>query len=238
MKKKTSDQKTVVLIDDHPIYRSGLKSVVESNGAFKVLGEADNARKGLAIVKKKEPDIAIVDLSLPDRNGIILTQDILALTCKTRVMVVSAHSKINYVIKSIQAGALGYIIKESGAEAIIKCLECVSQGKKYIDHSLSEKLCEWFVFMNEPVTEELTGADKYGELSKREQEIFRLIAEGFDLNEISDKLCVSYKTVTTHRTSIMRKLGLSTPKEIVQYATDVGIVDLDQLPDGHLHSKL
>lgn len=227
MGRKKAGLKTVVLIDDHPIYRSGLKSVVESGGIFAVVGEAENARRGLALVKKKKPDIAIVDISLPDRNGMKLTRDILALKGKTRVMIVSAHSKINYVIKSIQAGALGYIVKESGAEAIIKCLKCMVQGKKYIDHSLSEQLCEWLVFMNEPVTEELSGVDKYGDLSDREQEILRLIAEDNDLNEISKKLHVSYKTVATHRTNIMRKLGLSTPKDIVKYAAEVGVVDSD-----------
>lgn len=222
-----SGKRNVVLIDDHPIYRSGLKTVVESNGKYRVVGESATAESGMRAVMDIKPDIAIVDLTLPDMDGLVLTRDIAATNIKTHVMIVSAHSKINYVIKAIQAGALGYVIKESGAEAILKCLDYVSKGKKFIDHSLSESLCEWFIFMDSPADEALSASDRYGDLSKREQEVLRFIAEGYSMHEIGNRLNVSYKTVTSHKANIMRKLNLNSTRDIIRYAGDVGLVDLD-----------
>lgn len=223
-------KKTVLLIDDHPVLRTGLRSTIEDDGSYEVVGEAGTASQGFIMAQNLRPDVAIVDLSLPDKNGVELTKDIIRSVKNTNIMIVSVHSKIDYVIKSVKAGAIGYVIKESASECIIQCLKRVSQGKQFIDHSLSEQLCEFMTSIDIPVND--TDTDNYGTLTVREQEVLRLVAEGHQPKTIAEKLCISQKTVGTHRNNIMKKIGVNTTADIIKYAANLGIIDLDQWREG------
>ncbi len=136
-------------------------------------------------------------------------------------MIVSAHSKFIWVKEAIEAGAKGYVVKESGGSGIIKCLEAVARGDRFFDKSLSDKLYTYFDHGLENKREE----ENYGKLTAREQEVFRYIAEGITPKEIGDKLSISPKTVSSHRGNIMNKLGLSGTRDMVLYAAKLGIID-------------
>lgn len=223
-------KKTVLLVDDHPVLRAGLKTTIENEGSFEVVGEAGTASKGLMLAQKLCPDLAIVDLSLPDKNGIELTKNIISSVKNINIMMLSVHSQIDYVINSVKAGVKGYVIKESASECIIKCLEHISQGKQFIDHSLSDQLCELMNNTETPVND--TETNSYGTLTAREQEVLRLFAEGHQPKVIAEKLSISMKTVATHKNNIMKKIGLSSVADMMKYAANIGIIDFDQWKEG------
>ena len=123
-----AQKKTILIIDDHPLFREGLKTIIGRKAHFEVVGEAENAREGLKKAKKLKPDLAVVDISLPDKSGIQLTREIRSLLSHTRIMIVSMHSKIDYIAEAFQAGATGYVVKESASERLLQGLESVANG--------------------------------------------------------------------------------------------------------------
>lgn len=215
-------KKTVQIIDRHPLFRVGLKGVIESESEYRIVNESATARQGLNMADQLHPDVIILDLMLPDMDGIKLTTELSEISGSSNIMVVSIHSKINYVVKSIQAGARGYILKESGTDCLMDCLRRITTGKQFIDPSLSESLCELFMFINSPLVD-----NTQTQLTGREQEILHLVAENFTSKDIGKKLCISPKTVETHRYNLMKKLGLKNKVELIQYAINMGIVDMN-----------
>lgn len=221
------DKKTVQIIDRHPLFRAGLKGVIESENEYRIVNESANARQALNMADQLHPDVIILDLILPDMDGIKLTAELSEISGASQIMVVSIHSKINYVVKSIQAGAKGYILKESGTDCLMDCLRRISTGKQFIDPSLSESLCELFMFINSPLVD-----NTQTQLTGREQEILQLVAENYTSKDIGKKLCISSKTVETHRYNLMKKLGLKNKVELIQYAINMGIVDMEVWKQG------
>jgi len=219
------NKKTVLIVDDHPLFREGLKSLISRNTRFEVVGEAGNGREGLRMAKKLKPDLVIVDISLPDKSGIDLTHDIRSLLPETRVMIVSMHSKIDYITEAFQAGATGYVVKESATDRLVQGLEAVSKGEYFLDTSLSHKVVN--KLMEFPEKEAKITDARYETLTRREQQVMRLLAEGFSSKEIAEKLFISPKTVENHRTNIMSKLDLHSTMELVRYAVRLGLIDVD-----------
>ncbi len=215
----------VVLIDDHPIYRSGLAGVIEGDKVYEIIGEAGNAREGLRLAEKLRPDIAVVDLRLPDKSGIRLTQEIRDVPGNTRVMIISAHSGTEYVDDAFRAGATGYVIKESGADIVLQCLEFITAGKRFFDPLLSDKLYGRLTPGDAPVNREKDIADKYETLTPREQEVMRLLLRKLSLKEISYELRISYKTVSVHKSNLMKKLGLRNDMDLAEYTAETGLTD-------------
>lgn len=220
-----SPQKTVVIIDDHPLFREGLKSILQRSPAYKVIGEAGNAREGLQRVGELRPDVVTVDISLPDMNGIRLTEALAARSPKTRVLIVSMHCKIDHLAAAFQAGAKGYITKEAAAERLLEGLDTVCRGDYFVDSSVSRQVVKRLVEFPEREAKIMDAA--YRNLTRREQEILRLLAEGLTSREIAEQLAISPKTVENHRTNIMSKLGLHSTLELVRYAARLGLIDLD-----------
>jgi DNA-binding NarL/FixJ family response regulator len=220
-----SHKKTILIIDDHPLFREGLKAIIGRNQKFEVAGEAGNGREGLQMARKLKPDLALVDMSLPDQSGIQLTRELKNASPKTRIMIITMHSKVNYIVKAFQAGATGYVVKESTSERLLQGMDTVLKGEYFMDSSVSHKVIE--KLMQFPEKEVKITDASYDTLTRREQEIMVLLAQGLSSKQIAEKLFISPKTVENHRSNILRKLNLHSTLELVRYAARLGIIDVD-----------
>ena len=228
-RKNVTEQKSIIIIDDHPLFREGLKTIVGRDARFKVVGEAGSGHEGLKMAKRLKPDLVVVDISLPDQSGIQLTRDLRELLSETKILIVSMHSKIDYIAEAFQAGATGYVVKESASERLLQGLKSVAKGDYYLDSSVSHAVVE--NLMKSPLkAAKITDAD-YATLTPREQEVMRLLAEGLSSKAAAEKLFISPKTVENHRANIMNKLGLHSTIELVRYAAKLGLIDVDLWKD-------
>jgi DNA-binding NarL/FixJ family response regulator len=222
-------KKTILIVDDHTLFREGLRAIIERGPGYEIIGEAGNSRECLQMVEKYKPDLVLLDISLPDRSGIELTRDIAKLSIKTRIMIVSMHSKTDYIVRAFQAGATGYVIKESAAAKLLQGIGSVLKGDYFMDAAVSQKVVEKLAEIKEKKVK-VTNTT-YDALTPREQEVMILVAEGLSTNQISERLYISPKTVENHRSRIMQKLDLHNTIELVRYATKLGLIDIDLWKD-------
>jgi DNA-binding NarL/FixJ family response regulator len=215
-------KKKIVLVDDHDTFRASLRRLIGKSTDFEIVGEAADARQGEAIVRKTRPNLAIVDLSLPDKSGIQLTRLLKTVAPEIGIVIVSMHSKIDYILNALRAGALGYLVKESVSRCLPAALEAALRGEYYLDAALSREIAPRLLEAAE-VTD--ISDETYGSLTAREQEIFRLLAQGNPAGDIADKLCISAKTVTNHRANILSKLNLHSTPDLVRYAAKLGLLE-------------
>ena len=220
-----ANQKTTLIVDDHPLFREGVKTLVEHTPHFKVVGEAGNGEEALALAKALKPDLVLMDLSLPDQSGIEVTRQIRTFLPDTRVVIVSMHSKVDLVTKAFQAGATGYVVKESATEKLVECMKAISNGEYFLDTSLSQKVVSNLVKSSARAS---NLDSRYQSLTRREQEVLRLVVEGLSAKEIGERLFISPKTVENHRTNIMNKLDIHSTMQLVRYAAKLGLIDVDQ----------
>ena len=218
--------KKIIVVDDHPLFREGLKTILGHSSGFEVIAEAGTAQDGLQYVKELKPDLVIVDISLPDRSGIQLIRDIREVFSDVIVVVVSMHSRVDYMAEAFQAGAAGYVTKESASEKLLQGLESVSNGHYFLDSAVPhEKLVK---LLKTPISQTGVLDDRYSRLTQREQEIMRMLVEGLSNKAIADGLCISRKTVENHRAHIFSKLDVHNTVELVRYAAKLGLIDLDR----------
>ncbi len=213
----------ILIIDDHPLLREGLKSIIQQDDDFIIVGEAGDGKTGLELVQKLAPDVVILDLSLPDMHGLDVAKEI---KDDKKIIIVSMHSKIEYIIEAFQAGATGYMVKESARENLITALRAVARGEYFLDTTVTHVVVQKLMGM--PAGGMSIEDPVYSTLTPREQEILRYFAEGFKSRQIAQKLYISPKTVDNHRSNIMHKLDLGSTVELVRYAAKIGLVDIDK----------
>jgi DNA-binding NarL/FixJ family response regulator len=218
-------KKKLLIVDDHPMFREGLKSIIAKNPELEVVGETGEGKAALEMAKSLRPDLVVLDISLPDGSGIDLSRELKGILPETQILIVSMHTKIDYITSAFQAGAKGYAVKDAPSEKILQALDLVSRGEYFLDSSIAPQVVE-------RLAEGSGGSGKiadaaYASLTSREQEILRLIAEGQAIKKIAHRLCISTKTVENHRANIMTKLDLHSTMELVRYAARLGLIDLD-----------
>lgn len=220
-----STPRRILIVDDHPLYRDGLRARLCSRPEFTVVGEAASCAEGLRMARELAPDLAVIDISLPDGSGIELTREMRASRPEMSVLIVSMHAKLDFIAAAFQAGASGYMSKESGGEGILQAIGTVLNGGQYLDGSLSPTVLRRLSDISGRKAKTMDAS--YGSLSQREQQVMRLLAEGLTPEEIAAKLFVSRKTVLNHRYAIMTKLGIKSPMAFVRHAARLGLIDMD-----------
>lgn len=221
-----ANEKTTLIVDDHPLFREGVKTLLENTPHFTVVGEAGNGKEAMAKAKALKPDLVLLDLSLPDQSGVEVARQIRTFLPDTRIIIVSMHAKVELITKAFQAGATGYVIKESATEKLVEALEAVSKDEYFLDSSLSQKVVSKLVESSARASKSVDA--RYESLTPREQEVLRLLVEGLSAKEIGERLFISPKTVENHRTNIMNKLDIHSTMELVRYAAKLGLIDVDQ----------
>jgi two-component system response regulator NreC len=210
----------IVIADDHTIIRSGLKLLLEQHPDFKVVAEANDGREAVQLVAQHRPDVAVLDIGMPQLNGIEATRQIGSEAPETQVVILSMHSDEGYVLRALKAGARAYILKNSAEADLIRAVRAVAEGKSFFSPVISKMLLEDYVRQ----VREKSVEDSYDLLTPREREILQLLAEGRTNKEVAATLGLSLHTVETHRGNILQKLNLHGVPELILYAVRKGII--------------
>jgi len=211
MVKKT----TIVLVDDHAVVRAGVRRLLEQEPLFEVIGEAESGEKAYQIFGELKPDVMVMDLSMPGMGGLEAIRRILMRYEKAKILVLSMHEDLSFANQALKLGAKGYLIKNALADDLVKSIETVSNGEVFLSTEIAKKMA----------MQSISGdKDPIHELSAREFEIFRLLAEGLDIDGIATTLNISSKTVSNYQTMIKQKLDINSPVELIRYAIKTGVI--------------
>jgi two-component system, NarL family, response regulator NreC len=210
----------ILLADDHTVIRSGLRLLLERQPDLQVVAEAENGRQAVELAERSQPDVAVLDIAMPILNGIEAARQIVARYPAVAVVILSMHSDESYVLRALQAGVKGYLLKDSAEADLIQAVRSVREGTPFFSPSVSRMLLEDYVSQ----LRQRGAVDSYELLTTREREVLHLIAEGRANKEISNLLNVSLSTVETHRTRILQKLNLHSAPELILYSIRKGLI--------------
>jgi two-component system response regulator NreC len=210
----------IVLADDHTVMRNGLRLLLERQPNLKVVGEAADGRQAVALSESANPDVVIMDIGMPNLNGIEAARQIVSHNPRTAIAILSMHSDESYVIRALKAGARAYLLKDSAEADLLAAVRALSEGKSFFSPAISRILVEDYMRQLERHGAE----DTYELLTNREREILQLLAEGRTNKEVAAMLNLSLYTVETHRTHILQKLNLHNVPELILYAVRKGII--------------
>jgi two-component system response regulator NreC len=214
---------TVLLVDDHPIVRQGLRNLLDSMPDFEVVGEAGDGLEALEMVEKTQPQVLVIDMVMPGLTGIEVTQRVKHHWPATKIIILSMQNNEAYVVSALKSGASGYILKDTGPEELVDAIRTVVQGERYLSKQLSERLIN--AYINKMDEAEV---DPYDTLTNREKEVLHLVAEGYTNHEIAERLVISPRTAELHRSNVLSKLSLKNQVDLVRFAIKRGILPLDQ----------
>jgi DNA-binding NarL/FixJ family response regulator len=212
----------VLLADDHHIFRDGLRTLIEKEAGMEVVAEAENGRKAVKLAEKLAPNVVIIDVSMPDMNGIEATRKIAAETPGIKVIALSMHSDRRFVLGMLEAGASGYLLKDCAFAELAGAIRQVMTGNTYLSPKIADVVVKGYLHRTSD-----DSTEKAAMLTSREREILQLIAEGLSTKEIAAHVCLSIKTVETHRRNIMEKLDMRSVAELTKYAIREGLVVVD-----------
>lgn len=209
----------VVLADDHSMIREGISQLLELNENIKVIGEAANGKECLQLLSSCNADVLLLDINMPEMNGIEVLQAIKIQEYNIKVLMLTIHNEVEYVLKAIDLGADGYILKDSGSRELFKAVECVYNGERFIQPELTPAL-------NSKLIARSTDQTLIDELTKREVQVLKLLAEGLFNKEIADMLAISERTVKNHISNIFKKIGVADRTQAAVFAIRNGMIDI------------
>jgi DNA-binding NarL/FixJ family response regulator len=213
----------VLLVDDHTLFRQGLRTLLEKNGGFQVIGEAEDGRSAVKLVEELHPDVVVMDIAMKGLNGIEATRQIRQRFPRTQVVMLSMHLLESYVRQALEAGAAGYLLKSAAGSELVTALENVRNGGSYFSAPVSRMIVEGYLGTNRA-----SKAEKLSLLTPREREVLQLIAEGNSYKEIAAALKISTKTVGQHRDRLMQKLHCRRTAELVKFALREGLTPVTE----------
>ena len=210
----------IVIAEDHTILREGLRALLSAKPDFSIVGEAEDGRAAIRCVGQEQPDLILMDLSMPKMNGLEAIKEIKKLNPDTKVIVLTVHKTEEYILASLRAGADGYVLKDSTHSELEMAINNVLRGKRFLSPGISEKVIGGYLEGKTTVKTKSV----WDTLTQREREILKLIAEGNKNKEIADYLCISLKTVEKHRTNLMKKLDLHNVASLTAFAMEKGLL--------------
>jgi DNA-binding NarL/FixJ family response regulator len=214
---------TVLLADDHAVVRDGLRLLLEAQPDLSVIGDAANGREAVRQVARLCPDVVVMDIAMPELNGIEAAREIGEVCPSTQIIILSIHSTTEHVFRALQAGARGYLLKESAGIEVVNAVRAVYAGHRYLSQKISDSLIDDYVRQRQAAE----AKSPLARLSPREREVLQLVVEGKSSAEIADTLSLSVKTVETYRTRLMHKLGVSDLPALVKFAIQHGLTSLE-----------
>lgn len=221
---------SVLLADDHDILRDGLRALLDLAGDITVVGEARTGREAVDEAERLCPDVVLMDISMPELDGVEACRRIRQQTPEVRVLFLTMHEADEYFFRALRAGAAGYVIKRTAAADLVAAVRSVARGESFLSPSMTRTLMADYTERGARAAQSITGApgeasDAYETLTSREREVLQLVAEGYTNQEIADQLHISVKTVQSHRAAVMEKLELRDVTHLVRYAVRRGLVD-------------
>ncbi len=211
----------VVLADDHPIVRQGLRTLLETEADCQVVGEAADGLTALDLIGRLQPDIAVLDVQMPDLGGLEVARRTASKSPDTRLIMLSMHSDEPYVLDALRHGVAAYVLKGSATVELVDAVHAVLAGKRFLSASLNERALNEYVRL---AKESGRSPDRYDLLTHREREVLQLAAQGLSNGEIGDRLSISARTAETHRANLLRKLGFQSQTELVRFAVNRGFL--------------
>jgi DNA-binding NarL/FixJ family response regulator len=215
---------TVLLADDHTVVRQGLRALLEAEEDISVVGEAENGRQALQMAQRLQPDVVVMDIAMPLLNGLEATRQLNKEKTRSKVLILSSYSDDEYVQQLTEAGASGYLVKQTAAKDLVMAIREVKKGNAFFSPTISRRLLEHY----RGAAAKPAGTVKNTKLTTREQEILQLIAEGFANKQIAGELFISIKTVEKHRQQLMNKLGIHEVAGLTRYAMNNGVIEAKQ----------
>ena len=213
----------VLLADDHAVVRDGLRMILENESDIRVLGTAADGRQAVEKARNLKPDVIVIDIAMPELNGIEATYQILQENPSIKVVILSMHASPEYIYRTLEAGAFGYLLKESASLEVIAAVRAAITGQRYLSQRISDTLVDDYIRLQKGTPE----FDPLQSLTEREREVLQLVVEGHTSDEIADHLALSPKTVASYRSRLMKKLGLDDLPSLIKFAILHGITPLE-----------
>ncbi|MFZ7111028.1 MAG: response regulator [Desulfatiglandales bacterium] len=210
----------VVIAEDHAILRRGLQAMLNAENELSVVGEAEDGLGAIRLIKQTEPDLAILDLSMPKMNGISVIQEVKKTCANTKILALTMHREEDYILEAFRSGANGYCLKSSDLDELLMAIKAVLSGKIYVSPEISGKILEGYLESQRTIRSK----SSWETLTQREKEVLKMVGEGYQNKEIADYLCISAKTVEKHRANLMQKLDVHTASALTAYAIEKGLV--------------